>query len=50
MGLFDYSMNRLSNTKGKENINILDRIVYGIITGALAITIANPFDMLKVRF
>lgn len=50
MGMFDLSMQRLASKKGRENINILDRIKYGILTGAIAISIANPFDMLKVRF
>lgn len=50
MGSFDFFMERLAKNKGAENINILDRIGYGILTGAIGISIANPFDMLKVRF
>ena len=50
MGMFDMAMQNLENKKGAQNINILDRISWGIVTGAVAISIANPFDMLKVRF
>ena len=50
MGMFDYAINELAKKKGTENINILDRIGLGLVTGGLAISIANPFDMLKVRF
>ena len=50
MGLFDLAMQKLTTEKGAENINVFDRIKYGVITGAVAISIANPFDMLKVRF
>lgn len=50
MGFYDMSMQRLAKKKGKKNINILDRIFWGMVTGAAAISFANPFDMMKVRF
>lgn len=50
MGIFDYSMQRLKRNKGDNNITLIDRIGLGIFSGALAICIANPVDMLKVRF
>lgn len=50
MGIFDYSIEKLTNKKGFSNINIMDWIGLGILSGAIAISIANPFDMLKVRF
>lgn len=43
-------MQRLRGKKGEQNITLLDRIGLGIFSGALAICIANPVDMLKVRF
>jgi hypothetical protein len=48
MGIFDYAMQRLKAKKGEQNINLLDRIGMGVVSGALAICIANPVDMLKV--
>ena len=50
MGFYDMAMQSLAKKKGKDNINILDRIFWGMVTGGAAISIANPFDMMKVRF
>lgn len=50
IGMFDYSMQHLTKTKGAHNITLLDRITWGIISGGVAITVANPVDMIKVRF
>ncbi len=48
--MFDTVMQHLARKKGAENINIFDRMMWGVITGGVAISIANPIDMLKVRF
>lgn len=50
MGIFDFMLQKLENKKGTNNITLIDRIYLGIFSGGLAICIANPFDMLKVRF
>ena len=43
-------IHKLQSQKGVDNITVLDRIGLGITTGAIAISIANPFDVMKVRF
>jgi len=50
IALFDLGMDKLAARKGEENINLLDRGALGIFTGGLAMTIANPTDVVKVRF
>lgn len=51
IGSFDIFLDYLKGRKGPEGrINVVDRIVAGIITGAGAITVANPIDVIKVRF
>ena len=50
IGLFDTTLQTIQNSRPKGNIGILDRIGVGIFSGAIAIIVANPFDVLKVRF
>ena len=50
MAFFDIAIQKVGQRKGYENVNVLDRAFWGIVSGGLGITIANPFDMLKVRF
>lgn len=51
ISIFDLAMKKLERKKGGfANVTLLDRIVWGIISGSIAISIANPFDVLKVRF
>ena len=48
--LFDYTKAKLADAKGGEDkINLLDRIALGFATGTVAMTIANPTDVIKVR-
>lgn len=50
IGLYDYMSGQLATKKGGEsNITFLDRIGLGITSGALAMCLANPTDMVKVR-
>ncbi|XP_077333068.1 mitochondrial brown fat uncoupling protein 1 [Lithobates pipiens] len=48
IGLYDTV--KLFYTNGKEKANIVHRIMAGCTTGALAVTIAQPTDVVKVRF
>lgn len=50
IAFFDYGQQRMINTKGEKNITLLDRIGLGMGSGALAMCIANPTDVVKVRF
>jgi len=51
IGMFDVYMQYLESRRGGvSNITLLDRIWAGIITGGIAISIANPIDVIKVRF
>lgn len=50
MTFYDSGRQYLVRKKGEENINFLDKVALGIITGGLAISIANPADTIKVRF
>lgn len=50
IGLFDLAMQKTELRKGAEAITLLDRIMWGILSGAAAICVANPFDVVKVRF
>ncbi|KAM8938650.1 mitochondrial brown fat uncoupling protein 1 [Pelodytes ibericus] len=48
IGLYDPVKNFY--TKGRENAGIGSRILAGCTTGALAVTVAQPTDVVKVRF
>ncbi|XP_040187250.1 mitochondrial brown fat uncoupling protein 1 [Rana temporaria] len=48
IGLYDTV--KLFYTNGKEKASIVHRIMAGCTTGALAVTIAQPTDVVKVRF
>ncbi|CAI9617591.1 unnamed protein product [Staurois parvus] len=48
IGLYDTV--KLFYTNGKEKASIIHRIMAGCTTGALAVTIAQPTDVVKVRF
>ncbi|KAM3937513.1 mitochondrial brown fat uncoupling protein 1 [Leptodactylus fuscus] len=48
IGLYDTV--KLFYTNGKEKAGIVTRILAGCTTGALAVTIAQPTDVVKVRF
>lgn len=51
IGMFDVFIQKMEAIRGgAKNITLLDRIVGGVVTGALAITVANPVDVIKVRF
>ncbi len=51
IGMFDSYMQYIEVKKGgAKNITLLDRMWAGIVTGGLAISIANPADVIKVRF
>lgn len=50
IGIYDYFNTKMQAAKGKENVTILHRIGMGIVSGALGICIANPADVIKVRF
>lgn len=47
--MFDYWMKKRVAKNGIESINIFDRIWMGLSTGALAMCIGNPADVVKVR-
>lgn len=50
LGIFDYFNGYLQRTKGPENITLIDRIILGVSAGGIAMTIANPTDVIKIRF
>lgn len=51
IGMFDTYMQYTAQRKGgNQHITLLDRIIGGVATGAIAITVANPVDVIKVRF
>ena len=50
IAMFDVGINYLASSKGEDKITLLDRGALGILTGGLAMTIANPTDVVKVRF
>ena len=51
IGMFDAYMQFIEKKKGgAQNITLFDRIIAGVVTGGLAISIANPIDVIKVRF
>ena len=50
IGLFDYSLQKVQNSRKDNRATLIDRIAIGIFSGAVGIIVANPFDVLKVRF
>lgn len=48
LGLYDYGMIRLEE-RGVE-INLLHQLGVGLLSGGFSIAVANPFDVLKVKF
>lgn len=50
IGVFDYTLQMIEQNRPQHKIGLLDRMAVGIFSGAIAICIANPFDVLKVRF
>ena len=50
IAMFDYWVMQEADKKGLENVTLLDRAYYGILSGSIAMTIANPTDVVKVRF
>uniref|UniRef100_A0A8D2IX41 Uncoupling protein 3 n=1 Tax=Varanus komodoensis TaxID=61221 RepID=A0A8D2IX41_VARKO len=49
IGLYD-SVKQFYTPKGSENASILTRLLAGCTTGAMAVTCAQPTDVVKVRF
>lgn len=51
IGMFDVYMQYTAQRKGgNQNVTLLDRIIGGVLTGGIAIAVANPVDVIKVRF
>lgn len=50
LGIYDVVSADLKKSKGEENITLLDRIMLGVGSGGLAMVIANPVDVIKIRF
>ena len=48
LGIYDYGIQELHN-KG-VNVNLLHQVSVGLLSGGFSIAIANPFDVLKVKF
>lgn len=48
IGLYDPIKNFYSG--GKETPNLVEKILAGLTTGAIGISVANPTDVIKVRF
>ncbi|XP_003229598.1 putative mitochondrial transporter UCP3 [Anolis carolinensis] len=49
IGLYD-SVKQFYTPKGSDNASILTRLLAGCTTGAMAVTCAQPTDVVKVRF
>ncbi|XP_060119943.1 putative mitochondrial transporter UCP3 [Heteronotia binoei] len=49
IGLYD-SVKQLYTPKGSDNTSIFTRLLAGCTTGAMAVTCAQPTDVVKVRF
>ena len=47
--MFDFWMRKKVENVGVHNISILDRIFMGLTTGAIAMCMGNPADVVKVR-
>lgn len=50
LGIYDIANGYLQQTKGSENVTLLDRIFLGVSSGGLAMVLANPVDVIKIRF
>lgn len=50
IGLFDFCIQKIEASRSDGKITLLDRVGVGIFSGGIAICVANPFDVLKVRF
>jgi solute carrier family 25 uncoupling protein 8/9 len=48
IGIYDYSIQELEN-KGVE-LNLLHQVSIGLLSGGFSIAVANPLDVLKVKF
>ncbi|XP_074834469.1 putative mitochondrial transporter UCP3 isoform X2 [Carettochelys insculpta] len=49
IGLYD-SVKQFYSSTGSENVSVLARLLAGCTTGAMAVTCAQPTDVVKVRF
>lgn len=50
LGIYDVVSAHLKKTRGEENITLLDKTLLGVSSGGLAMIIANPVDVIKIRF
>lgn len=50
MSIFDYAMQSIEHRRGPDSATLGDRLLWGLLSGTIAISIANPFDVVKVRF
>ena len=50
IAFFDQALEYTKEYKGEDNITVFDRTAIGIVTGGLAMVVANPIDVIKVRF
>ena len=50
IGIFDVINSHLKETKGQENITLMNRIWMGVFAGGVGICIANPADTIKTKF
>ena len=50
IALYDQAYEYAKEYKGEDNITLFDRAALGILSGGLAMTVANPTDVVKVRF
>ena len=48
LGMYDFGVQELSN-KGVD-VNLMHQVSIGMLSGGISIAIANPFDVLKVKF
>ena len=48
LGLYDYGIQHMENSG--IQVNILHQLAVGLLSGGVSIAIANPFDVLKVKF
>ena len=48
LGIYDYVIQEMHN-KGYQ-VNLLHQVSAGLLSGGVSIAIANPFDVLKVKF
>lgn len=50
LAIFDVANGKLQQSKGLENITVFDRLLLALGAGAAAMVIANPTDVIKIRF